>query len=358
MMLEFGKFIPGKVLPKIVLMCYLLLVGLSAWEMALVLSWPAYPVLGLLTWTVFSRRMQRCQPMAKPVGILCSFFLYFPFLMGFWRLLCAALQLRQEAEGVGAWALLLACWVLVAYGYFHTKEIRVTRYSIKLEKQASPCRIVCVSDLHLGEYVGLEHLRKLVAQINELHPDLVVIAGDVFEIGNTLLSGAPEVLGKLARELRAIEAPQGVWAVTGNHDPAVTHQGFRAFLAAANIHLLDNARAELPCCTLIGRTDEATGTRQPLGSHSSKPTIVLDHRPEGIEEAAAAGADLILCGHTHRGQFFPATIFTRLANGKDHFYGHHVFGKTHAIITSGAGYFAPPVRLGTSNEVVEMVLTS
>ena len=68
------------------------------------------------------------------------------------------------------------------------------------------------------------------------------------------------------------------------------------------------------------------------------------------------GASLVLCGHTHRGQFFPATIFTRWANGRRFFYGRESFGRTEAVISSGAGFFQLPMRIGTDSEVVEIRL--
>ena len=89
---------------------------------------------------------------------------------------------------------------------------------------------------------------------------------------------------------------------------------------------------------------------------SDIPTVVLDHNPSGISEAAEYGADLVLSGHTHKGQFVPVTYFTKLANGKHFFYGYEQFGKTQAIISSGAGYFQLPVRIGTDNEVVKIEL--
>ena len=85
--------------------------------------------------------------------------------------------------------------------------------------------------------------------------------------------------------------------------------------------------------------------------------MVLDHDPGKIPEAVSFGVDLVLCGHTHKGQFFPVTYFTKWANGKHYFYGHEVFGKTHAVICAGTGFFQLPVRLGTDNEAADIHLS-
>lgn len=88
----------------------------------------------------------------------------------------------------------------------------------------------------------------------------------------------------------------------------------------------------------------------------AKPVLVVDHDPKQIVEAEEYGVDLVLSGHTHAGQFFPATIATQLAVGKHRLYGYYKFGKTHAVITSGAGCFNMPIRVGTHNEVVEIII--
>ena len=116
---------------------------------------------------------------------------------------------------------------------------------------------------------------------------------------------------------------------------------------------------------VLGRNDALSvcepDRRRPLSLIASsyphyRPLIVVDHNPQGIDEAAAYGADLVLCGHTHRGQMFPVTLFTQWAYGTKRFWGQHQFGQTHAIVSAGCGVFQLPIRLGTDNEVVSIDL--
>ncbi|MCD8021911.1 MAG: hypothetical protein LUF30_02655 [Lachnospiraceae bacterium] len=86
-----------------------------------------------------------------------------------------------------------------------------------------------------------------------------------------------------------------------------------------------------------------------------KPFLVIDHQPSQLNELAAAGADLILSGHTHDGQMFPANLITRL--GWMNSYGKLEIGTATSIVTSGAGTWGPPIRIGTHNEVVEILVT-
>lgn len=60
----------------------------------------------------------------------------------------------------------------------------------------------------------------------------------------------------------------------------------------------------------------------------------------------------MLCGHTHKGQFFPATFFTRLAYGKKDFYGFAKREETQSIVSAGTGYFQMPMRIGSNSEIV------
>lgn len=245
--------------------------------------------------------------------------------------------------------------LLLAYGRAHARRIETVTYRVELEGRGRETRLALMSDLHIGLFVRERHLRRAVEKVNTLKPALAVIAGDLFD---GCLPRDDGELRKIAAVFREIQAPGGVYAVVGNHDPSATDERFRRFLNEANIRLLYNEATELPAFTLIGRAGIVgmQDVRAPLedmmrGVNPEKPAVVLDHDPQGIREAAACGADLVLCGHTHRGQFFPMTCLTRLANGRDYFYGQGVFGKTHAVICAGTGFFALPVRIGTDCEV-------
>ena len=87
---------------------------------------------------------------------------------------------------------------------------------------------------------------------------------------------------------------------------------------------------------------------------SDKPKILMDHNPVGIADGIQNNIDLVVCGHTHKGQFFPANLFTKWSYGKQGFYGYSKTNKTHSIVSSGAGYFQMPIRIGTNSEIVQI----
>ena len=252
--------------------------------------------------------------------------------------------------------------MLVVVGCWNTKHIRTVSYRIPVGQVGNEFCIALISDLHLGAFVGVDHIKRIVEAVNAIHPDLIVIAGDLIDDDNSILS-EPAELQRLSCEFRQFRSKYGTVLTLGNHDPDTADPAFCAFLEKSNIQLLHNQILELRAVNIIGVSDPAQNKRVPIGNlmadrNPAKPTIVVDHDPRYMDTAVAQNANLVLSGHTHAGQFFPASILTRIALGKHRFYGHHKVANTHTVVTSGAGFFNLPVRLCTSNEIVKIVLSS
>jgi len=366
---HFGKFIESHIFNKLFLLGYILFTVFAAYETnnalcvllgrehlygSVYLVFLAVAVLILCQ----GKRKHTGRAYVKTVGFLSIGYLYYLLLLMIWNLVCLVLRPGKIIKSVGTIVMLVAATAIVLFGFIHAKRITTKKYRITLGSTGEEYRIAMVSDIHMGAFVRQRHIAKMVKRINALSPDLVVIAGDLFDVDNEILYD-PDELKKISKLLRKIKSRQGVFAVMGNHDPKVSDKTMLRFLKMAHIKLLDNAAVTFSQINLVGRTDAGSNERLPLqdileNTVPGKPTVVIDHNPVGIDEASEQGADLVLCGHTHRGQFFPVNIFTKWANGKHHFYGHEQFGKTHAIISSGVGFFQLPVRIGTSNEVVDI----
>lgn len=257
---------------------------------------------------------------------------------------------------------LLLALALTGYGFAHAKKLRVRTYPIPLaggEGGGAEKTVVLLSDLHVGSYVDIKQLRKIVSAVNRVGADMVVMAGDTFD--QDAFDRCD--LAAVKRELQALEPRGAVYAVLGNHDPRSSRREIRAFFREAGIRLLVDDCAETEDFLVVGR-DDILGNphRRDLGEllgdrAVGKPVMVVDHNPLGIDDGVGLGADLVLCGHTHKGQFFPATVFTKLAYGPRGFYGHFRTGRTHSVVSSGAGFFQLPVRLGTDSEIVVLRVT-
>lgn len=248
------------------------------------------------------------------------------------------------------------------YGFGHARKLTVREYTVPILPDSDPHQpdltAVLLSDIHAGSYVTRHQLHKIVETVNGLHPDLVILAGDTFDqdaFGHCDMDG-------IRTELQHLTPKGRIYAVLGNHDPKSTHPEVRDYFRSAGIRLLIDQWADTDHLRIAGR-DDILGNpgRKPLNTilpadAPGKPLIVIDHNPLGIDEAVRSGASLILCGHTHKGQFFPATLFTKWAYGRRGFYGHCQTGGCHSIVSSGAGYFQLPVRIGTDSEVVAIHL--
>lgn len=316
--------------------------------------------LGVLTLIHEADHVWKHKQIRVPIGILSIYLIYYCMVDFLWLIIETAFGLSVEISACGTLISAGMSATLVVVGCRNTKHIRTVSYRIPLGQGEKEFRIALISDLHLGAFVGVDHIKRIVEAVNAIHPDLIVIAGDLIDDDNSILS-EPAELQRLSCEFRQLRSEYGTVLTLGNHDPDAADPAFRAFLEKSNIQLLHNQILELRAVNIIGVSDPAHNKRAPIGNlmadrNPAKPTIVVDHDPRYMDTAVAQNANLILSGHTHAGQFFPASILTRIALGKHRFYGHHKVANTHTVVTSGAGFFNLPVRVGTDNEIVKLVI--
>ena len=367
------KIISGKYFSVILTLLYTLLMFFTAyetnWALRLLSGRPhlygaVYILFAIVTILVilkegfrfnFKNRIYR-----KASAFLNCIILYHILITLAWGFLCLIFDVIDTVKSIGIVASLIVAIIIVIYGYIRAKRIKIKPYSISLGAGKTDYRIALVSDIHLGALVGVEHIRKMVEEINSIKPDIVVIAGDIFNGDNLILEDASR-LKAISKEFSKLMTNEGVYAVAGNHDPKINTKSFKHFMKDAGIKILNNDVKTLSEINLIGRTDDTHNTRTEITkilpkADSTKPIVVLDHKPENISDAAKQNVDLVLCGHTHKGQLFPVTVFTRLASEKGCFYSYHKTGKTHSVITSGIGFFELPVRIGSSNEIADIMI--
>ena len=242
---------------------------------------------------------------------------------------------------------------VTAYAYIHKGKIKTVTYNLDVPSMDGPYRIALLSDLHTGYYVGEKELLNIAKTVNSLNSDMVVIAGDMINAGNT---NECADIDAAALAIAKFKSKEGTFACTGNHDPDLRDKDFRRFIKKANINLLTDEIYNTGLFNLMGRN---TCTKKRKTMEEMKPEInmdmplfIIDHDPMGIEDARKNNADLVMCGHTHKGQVFPLNLFCRLLYSKEEFYGFNKNGKTSTVVSSGAGYFSLPMRLGTNSEVV------
>ncbi|AOY77737.1 metallophosphoesterase [Clostridium formicaceticum] len=260
---------------------------------------------------------------------------------------------------IGIVVISLVC-IIVSYGWWSGRNPEIVQYEVQLDKEMEgfqELNIVMLSDLHLGRLVNRRQLERVVEKVNHLNADLVLMPGDIIDdrVDAFVEQNMMEVFQKLS-------PPLGVYASMGNHE-YIGGQAEMAekYLQQTGIHVLRDGYVKIAdAFYVVGREDKAyerfqRKSRKPLkellaGVDKKMPIIMLDHQPVDFAEAEKEGVDIQLSGHTHRGQLFPFRLFTRKMFEVD--WGYEKIGNLHIIVTSGAGTWGPPMRVGHRSEIV------
>jgi len=256
--------------------------------------------------------------------------------------------------------------VLVPFAMWTARgRLVLSRVRVPLEKLTpgvAGLRIVQISDLHIGDRLGEEFLRRVVDRVNALRPDVVAITGD-------LVDGPAHVVEGALKPLADLVAPHGVYFVTGNHEYYWGGRESVQMVEALGLTVLHNEHRVVQReggAVVIGGIPDLHGGRF-LADHESRPDLVfagapegaprvlLAHQPRAVIRAAPHGVDLMLTGHTHGGQIFPFHFFVRLqqpvVRGLRRLLGVWVYAHR------GTGFWGPPMRLFSTPEIAEITLT-
>ncbi len=240
------------------------------------------------------------------------------------------------------------------YGFINGGMIRTTRMSLQLPGLPSQWKdktAVWVSDTHLGQVRNYGFAQQIAKMVQNLHPDIVFIGGDLYD-------GVAVDLDKVIEPFSRISAPYGIYFITGNHEEFSDNTHYLQAIRRAGIRILYNEKVDLDGLQIIGvdyrdsRNENQFKTiLQKMGIDRGKPSILLKHSPFDLEVAKEEGISLQLSGHTHQGQVFLFRMITsRVYRGYD--YGLKWFGDLLVYTSSGAGTWGPPMRLDTKPEIV------
>lgn len=196
---------------------------------------------------------------------------------------------------------------------------------------------------------------RIVAQINGLHPDLVVATGDFVSANFLHIDYSPE---QALKPLASLHARLGTYAVLGNNDYDTGGQQVAMALRHAGVRLLVNQVADVGPLALAGIDGRIFHERREWAArrafvysrlkNRSGPKIVLFHRPDEFHWAPE-WIDLALAGHTHCGQIV-LPVLGALETGSD-FGNRYLCGIIREdgklmIVTGGLGTSEVPLRIG------------
>lgn len=252
--------------------------------------------------------------------------------------------------------------IFLIWGSRNAWSTVVRTHRLKVAKSIGtsvPLTVAVASDLHLGNIVGNRHLRRMVREMNAMNPDIILLAGDVLDD-----SIEPFLRNGMEQQLKQLKARYGVYAVLGNHEYyGGSIAQYTEVMRSVGIQVLQDEVVETSGVYVVGRKDKTAehmeGGRLSVetllhGVDRSKPILMMDHQPTGFGIASEAGVDVLLSGHTHRGQIAPNHWITRRLFELD--WGYLLKNKLHVIVSSGYGTWGPPIRLASRSELIRLEL--
>ena len=254
--------------------------------------------------------------------------------------------------------------IILVYGTYNARNPRVVEYDIYINKTNNMEKLnaVMVSDIHLGKIIDNGQLIKLVDMIHKIDPDIIFFAGDIVDEDIR-----PYIKEEMYKTFSKLKPKYGMYACLGNHEYVGGHvEQITQYLEKSGITVLVDEHVLVENSFYVGgRNDPAGFTMtgvprkdldQWLGdTDKSLPIILMDHQPKSIKEAELNGVDLLLSGHTHKGQMFPSSLITNIMF--ENHWGLSETGDMNVIVSSGYGTWGPPIRIGTKGEVVKINIT-
>lgn len=268
---------------------------------------------------------------------------------------------RKSGSYPAGTAAIIISILWLSMGWYFAHHVYQTNYAVETEKElgTESFRIVGFADSHVGTTFHWQGFAEYIEEMNAQNPDIVVIAGDFVDDDTT-----GEDMIKCCEALGNLKTNYGVYYVFGNHDKGYyrgTHGGFTAAELVDNLEkngvivLQDQVVPITGNIYVMGRQDREKRDRADMMTMMQQVpeggyVIVLDHQPGDYQNQAAAGADLVLSGHTHGGQLIPITYVGEWTGLNDKTYGYETRDQTGFMVTSGISDWAIKFKTGCISE--------
>jgi len=267
----------------------------------------------------------------------------------------------EQTKKITAIVVIALVGLIVFLGNLNKRDITIKTLNLTLPKgsgKLNEINVVMASDLHLSPIDGERLLSKIIDKINSLNPDIILFAGDIVDDKASILKERG-----IGESFKKLNPKYGIYSITGNHEYINDVEPSIKFMEEYGMKVLRDSYELIDSSFyIIGRDDVAmkqfTGKERKLIEgiistiDSDHPKILLDHTPVRLVQAEKNGIDLQLSGHTHHGQIWPGNIITDMIYEVS--WGYLEKGKTRYYVSSGAGTWGPPVRMGSKSEIVNI----
>ena len=236
----------------------------------------------------------------------------------------------------------LSCMAVIS-GALHAMNPVVIKVKLQSKKLTKPIRFVQISDVHIGSR-SIRFLEILMKRIEALDADFLCITGDFID--------QPNISVDKLKSLGQFSKP--IYYCTGNHERYEDLEDILDRLRSHGVQVLRNQTVEVESMQFIGIDDreDALQVSKQLKSIAINPdqySILLYHRPVGLEACDEHSIDLMLSGHTHGGQIVPFNLLVNRVFERTS--GLYSYGSSSLYVSEGTGTWGPMIRLGTRSEI-------
>jgi len=266
-----------------------------------------------------------------------------PLLLGMLLIMEIPVGLGWIAPQNAAWVLLGFTLALTLYSVWNAYSPSVVKVELSSHKLTAPLRFAQITDVHIGSR-SADFLARVMQQVNSLDIEFLCITGDFID--------APGIGLEKLSALRDCRVP--IYFSIGNHERYEDLEDILQRLATLGVQVLRSRSIVHGPAQVIGIDDSG----HPAKVQRELPAIAIDprrfvlllyHRPRGLVDAAQAGVDLMISGHTHNGQIVPFNLVVgRVFKQVVGLFRH---GQTQLYVSPGTGTWGPVMRLGSRGEV-------
>ena len=308
----------------------------------------------------------KSSPLPQPIyqiSIICIgiSFMLFCTILPFHLVLYFIKKLKKNSQKIAKFILdicvILGFALYIIIGAYNANfNTIITEYNVKIKNLKNPMNLVVISDVHIGEFFQKDYMSSLVDKINLLNPDALLIVGDLVDLNS-------DELGDFLDPLKDVKSRFGTFMVVGNHEYYHGIEGLIDKFKSIGIKVLENESVVIADINLAGVYDMAglkmdkfkpDFTKAMSDIDPNLPTILLTHQPRSLSYLQNS-VDLAISGHTHGGQIFPFSILVWL--NQKYIYGlYNITDDMKLLVSSGAGLWGPPFRVGSNSEIVYLKL--